>query len=617
MATGVFSLRKVYIKQYQNVTNNNFASWPEYSSDYGYYGGGYSVNFDSTIAAHDYSTSTVYSVSSSLSNTRDMGTTSNSNYGYFVGGTATSSSFITYAVQRFDFSSRTVSLPGKNLPPTSQATSMGSTENDSYGYFVGGQTYVFPGLFPTFSTVLRFDFSSENISLPGKNLPGGITRTKTSCKNQNYGYFAGSANSTSAIFRLDFSSETINSPGKNFLTATTKLGAVSNNSYGYFGGGYTPTLPNLSTITRLDFSSETISDPGKNLPEGLAFDADGNSSISYGFLYSRTLLCRLDYSTENITPVISNITLSPGSQSRDIGTFDGPRKIFRGSKTYGYFGGGLTPFVINTIIRLDFSNETVSFPGKNLPTLRGYLATTSSNYYGYFGGGFAPPFINTISRLDFSTENVSNPGRNLPTSRAYLAATSSSSYGYFGGGSTPTIINTITRLDFSNETIIDPGKNLPGSRERLAATSSSSYGYFGGGSTGTAINTISRLDFSNETTSDPGKNLSVAKFSLAATSSSSYGYFGGGYAPPLVFYNTITRIDFFNETVSDPGKNLPTVRSNLAATSSAFYGYFGGGFIPPYICTITRLDFSNETTSDPGKNLPTVRADSATVSNSN
>ena len=617
MATGVFSLRKVYIKQYQNVTNNNFASWPEYSSDYGYYGGGYSVNFDSTIAAHDYSTSTVYSVSSSLSNTRDMGTTSNSNYGYFVGGTASSSSFITDAVQRFDFSSRTVSLPGKNLPPTSQATSMGSTENDSYGYFVGGQTYVFPGLFPTFSTVLRFDFSSENISLPGKNLPGGITRTKTSCKNQNYGYFAGSANSTSAIFRLDFSSETINSPGKNFLTATTKLGAVSNNSYGYFGGGYTPTLPNLSTITRLDFSSETISDPGKNLPEGLAFDADGNSSISYGFLYSRTLLCRLDYSTENITPVISNITLSPGSQSRDIGTFDGPRKIFRGSKTYGYFGGGYTPTTINIMLRLDFSNETVSSPGRNLPSARGSLSATSSNSYGYFGGGATPVIINTVSRLDFSNETVGNPGKNLSTVRRSLVATSSNSYGYFGGGYVPPLVfyNTITRIDFSNETVSDPGKNLLTTRRSMAATSSNSYGYFGGGFTPPYINTITRLDFSNETVSDPGKNLPTARYVSAATSNSSYGYFGGGYI--LTTISTVSRLDFFNETVSDPGKNLPSARGQLAATSSSFYGYFGGGATPVIICTITRLDFSNETVSDPGKNLPTSRYGLTAISNSN
>jgi hypothetical protein len=40
MATGVFGLRKVYIKQNENIDNRNFASWPE-SAVYGYFGGGF------------------------------------------------------------------------------------------------------------------------------------------------------------------------------------------------------------------------------------------------------------------------------------------------------------------------------------------------------------------------------------------------------------------------------------------------------------------------------------------------------------------------------------------------------------------------------------------------
>ena len=51
--------------------------------------------------------------------------------------------------------------------------------------------------------------------------------------------------------------------------------------------------------------------------------------------------------------------------------------------TYGYYGGGIdpTPSSINTISRLDFSNETVSNPGNNLPTARSALAATTSNSY--------------------------------------------------------------------------------------------------------------------------------------------------------------------------------------------------------------------------------------------
>ena len=99
------------------------------------------------------------------------------------------------------------------------------------------------------------------------------------------------------------------------------------------------------------------------------------------------------------------------------------------SATYGYFGGGQTPTLLNTITRLDFSNETVSDPGKNLPSARGSIDATSSSSYGYFGGGNAPTAINTITRLDFSNETVSDPGNNIPASRTLLETTSSSSYG--------------------------------------------------------------------------------------------------------------------------------------------------------------------------------------------
>ena len=49
------------------------------------------------------------------------------------------------------------------------------------------------------------------------------------------------------------------------------------------------------------------------------------------------------------------------------------------SATYGYFGGGSPP-ITNLISRLDFSNETASDPGKNLPgEARGSMSTGSVN----------------------------------------------------------------------------------------------------------------------------------------------------------------------------------------------------------------------------------------------
>jgi hypothetical protein len=192
------------------------------------------------------------------------------------------------------------------------------------------------------------------------------------------------------------------------------------------------------------------------------------------------------------------------------------------SGTYGYFGGGGNPTRVSTITRLDFSNETVSAPGKNLPSVRDGAATVSSSSYGYFGGGYSPPFINTITRLDFSNENISNPGKDLPTSRTGLSAVSSNSYGYFGGGYTPPLVflNTITRLDFSNETVSNPGKNLLILRQSLSAISGSFNGYFAGGSNpGGNVANLDRLNFSDETSTNIG-SLPTSRASSTGVSNS-------------------------------------------------------------------------------------------------
>jgi hypothetical protein len=625
----VFGLNTVYDKQVENVLNNNFVSWPE-SATYGYFGGTQDragAAAGNIISRLDFSNETCSNPGKNLPSNRGlMGSISGSSYGYFGGGERAPDAIST--ITRLDFSNETISNPGNNLP--SARSRLAAVSSSSYGYFGGSEPI--DGASPVvISTISRLDFFNETLSDPGKNLPSARARLAATSSN-SYGYFGGGIPGfLSTISRLDFSNETLSDPGKNLPSARSELAATSSNSYGYFGGGGTPpdakTL--ISTISRLDFSNETLSDPGKNLPSARS-ELAATSSNSYGYFGGGNVstISRLDFANETVSNPGNNLP----SVRDNAATVSGGASFSKNSinKTYGYFGGGYTSplTIISTISRLDFSNETVSNPGKNLPTARYELAATSSNSYGYFGGGtFLNPLsspsvvnISTISRLDFSNETLSDPGKNLPQARSSLIATSSNSYGYFGGGGVPGTSNLISRLDFLNETVSDPGNNLPSVRLDLVATSSSSYGYFGGGGSipsPSTINTISRLDFSNETVSDPGKNLPSARDRLAATSSSSYGYFGGGATPTLI--STISRLDFSNETVSNPGKNLPSARDRLAATSSSSYGYFGGGATTPTtrISTISRLDFSNETLSDPGNNLPSARSSLAATSNSN
>ena len=294
------------------------------------------------------------------------------------------------------------------------------------------------------------------------------------------------------------------------------------------------------------------------------------------------------------------------------------------SANYGYCGGGAAtgPTIVNTIDRIDFSNETVSLPGNNLPTTRSNTGGVSdfNSGYGYFGGGFVPSYVNWVTKIDFSNETVT-PSNALPQARNDMGTVFNSNYGYFGGGFAPPGVNTIDRLDFSNETTSVPtvGDNLTVGRYGMGCVHNSDYGYFGGGFTPLYSCVIDRLDFSNETVLAPGTyQLTQARRGSEGVFTSDFGYFAGGFSgtPPTLYYNTIDRLDFSSETISASENNLLTSRRFTAAVHNLNYGYFAGGFLGPtttpfWVCTIDRIDFSNETIASPGTYSLTQARDQA------
>jgi hypothetical protein len=623
----VFGLSRIYDLQVENIDNKNFASWPE-SAKYGYFGGGYffpgsppGTNM-CTITRLDFSNETVSDPGKNfVVGKRGPSVVSNNSYGYFGGSYLPSSNTIT----RLDFSNETVSDPGKNFVEVSR-NSMAGVSNNSYGYFGGG--------FDT-STISRLDFSNETIFNPTNNLLI-IRYQAASVSNNSYGYFGGGGSpagtTINTITRLDFSNETVSDPTKNLPTARRRISSISNNSYGYFGGGYIfPSMPYLySTISRLDFSNETVSDPGKNFVVERNRTA-GVSNNSYGYFGGGSnststssqiaTITRLDFSNETVSDPGKNFVVA----RYDLAGLSGGASVLRPNKTYGYFAGGDAlppPPTLNIITKLDFSSETVS-NAANITANKSFTGV-SNNSYGYFAGGYFGTSC-TITRLDFSNETVSLPAKNLLNAKGNAGGVSNNSYGYFAGGNNPPPVptnNTINRLDFSNETVSNPGKNMSYEKGYMAGVSNNSYGYFAGGYNGSATDgAIVKLDFSNETVSNPGKNLVGQRFSAAGVSNNSYGYIAGGYNSnsfPNTRYSTITRLDFSNETVSDPGKNLPTERDKVAGVSNNSYGYFGGGFsIGGHISTIARLDFSNETVNNTVNNFNIGRSDTAAVTNSN
>jgi hypothetical protein len=643
MATGVFSLRKVYIKQYQNVDNRNFASWPE-SATYGYYGGGVS---NSTITRLDFSNETVSNPGKNLLSARSkLSATSSSSYGYFGGGYTPPLYVIT--ITRLDFSNETVSNPGKNLP-TARGF-LAATSSSSYGYFGGGLST--PGTANYISTITRLDFSNETVSDPGKNLPTVITQLAT-ISSSSYGYFGGGFTPPlnariSTITRLDFSNETTSNPGKNLPTARGALAATSSSSYGYFGGGFNPTSE-ISTISRLDFFNEIVSDPGKNLPTTRS-ELAATSSSSYGYFgggVSNSTITRLDFSNETVSDPGKNLPIARGQ----LAATSGGQSIDRGFKTYGYITGGANPPAVGTVSlavnKHDLSTTTVTPlpPGNTLPALGPSPAGTgrsrhfgfSTNYFGYFSGGFQPGGVpgvsNRVSRLDFSNDTWNDPGKDLFVTRynhTGVSAPQNYNRGYFATGETftfpspgPSYLTTVTRIEYSSETVSDPGINLPMRSVGTSGVKTNSYGYFAGGITpvnlpvptqSQVFSHIARLDFSNESVTVP-VNLPLPRHSMFSFHNQSYGYFCGGTGPNPVpptptSHCRIERLDFSNETISSR-TNMPTAFPASTSISSQFFGFTYGSV---NVTQIHRFDFSSETFA-PYTSTPLGLASSAAVTN--
>ena len=135
------------------------------TSNYGYFAGGALPGASCAIDRIDFSSETIGIPALSLIQPRQStATVSNSDYGYIAGGIAPP---YVCTIDRIDFSNETISQPGPSL--TEARAYLASAFNSNYGYFAGGLEL--PGT-PPYSkcTIDRLDFSSETVSLPGNNL---------------------------------------------------------------------------------------------------------------------------------------------------------------------------------------------------------------------------------------------------------------------------------------------------------------------------------------------------------------------------------------------------------------------------------------------------------------
>ena len=302
--------------------------------------------------------------------------------------------------------------------------------------------------------------------------------------------------------------------------------------YGYFGGGFDPSVPGRrSTVDRIDYSS------------------DAPTASPKGPLTSARSNCAAVSST-----------------------------------SYGYFAGGSdpSPSDTTTVDRTDFSNDTPTMSTKGqLAAARGDWSAAGTSSYGYFAGGNHPsPYYSTVYRLDYASD-TSTPVEKGPLddSTSYMGSAGNSSYGYWSGGRDPSAKSMVQRNDYSNDTATASQKGpLSTPSQYGCATGNSSYGYH---KAGTNVSIVDRIDYSNDTATAVAKGpltqgrsinggatssrenalptQSSATRSATQTAGTPYGYVGHGLGSPGNPSPAVSTVNEYEEPAetAEPPFTLP------------------------------------------------------------
>ena len=125
------------------------------NASYGWFIGGKTSPTASSVDRLDYSNDTTNASPRGpmRGSTYNATATGNQNYGYNGGGYNTPFSVRISSVDRIDYSNDTPTAAAKG-PLTAARDRLGSSSNSDFGYFNGGTT-------PTMSTIDRIDFSND------------------------------------------------------------------------------------------------------------------------------------------------------------------------------------------------------------------------------------------------------------------------------------------------------------------------------------------------------------------------------------------------------------------------------------------------------------------------
>ena len=361
-----------------------------------------------------------------------------------------------------------------------------------------------------------------------------------------------------------------------------------------------------------------------NLNYGYITGGQGSGPGSNPSNWATTSISRIDYSNDATAASPKGPFANPKYFHAGVGNMDYGYSI--AGRDFGYPGPNI---YYSTIVRTDYSNDTVSPPAKSNYPFEGPgqygLSGTGNMEYGWIGGGTGNT---TVCRIDYSNDTASPPLRTYlsDSSGNGRKCTGNSSFGYWQ----PKVTTRFTRIDYSNDTAtsVDKSTSTTTAYDNGAVTSKD-YAYVYGRFY-PYTSSVERLDYANDdiattpkgpltVTSGGGRHTggtSAQQFGLPtapvpATRTENYpagfpfGYTSGGYDGSNPVISSVERIDFSSSTLTPLVKGpLPVAKYSHAGTGNLTHGYHGGGYTSSNSSTVDRIDYANDSpTASPKGNL--------------
>ena len=549
---------------------------------FGYFVGG--IGPLSDIIKLNYATETSANVPAKMAQPQSVGGGAASDKaGYMLGGSKPGA--YTNNCIKIDLATDSSELLTNNLSVAAGFKGASSTPEAAYAR--GG---VSPG--PTYySRTDKFTFVTDtSVAVPGANMqvPRGSFGTNGDARQ---GYFTAgeqpgtATNNRSDTEKLTYASETnqLSTTANRTLTKSALADGTGNQSQGYmFGGNIAPSLTNYSTIDKLNYASDTMVRIGSDLvlPQ-----------------YYTAATSALEQNQTVNQPHFRSIPRATTLSSSIPGTVPNT----------GYFAGGATPTMLNTIDKFDFTTETRLPFTNTLSIARAASSTGTSATAGYVCTGYTyPPYVDysRVDKITYATDNVSPvPSANININRQSSSGASNSSATYIAGGNTPGGANndTVEKLRFSDDTTaLLPGAVLSDERTNTRSTASSDALYvIAGGPSPSPKSSVDKMRFSTETTFvTPSAALNGTRYGHNTAGNTTSGYAAGGlrYTGSYIPLSDINKITYSTDTTQLIGANLSRTLYNGGSTGNATTGYFAGG-IPAPASTVDKLDYVTETIS--------------------